>query len=107
MTYLKIEEYDNKTSLKNYNFKNPLVLRGFCKNTNAYRNWNTKTMPQIFGTNKVEVECYLNKEDYFKKATFMKKGEIDPSNNWKVSTDCYNLPINKLNNIKLIKNETH
>ena len=50
---------------------------------------------------------YLNKEDYFKKATFMKKGEIDPSNNWKVSTDCYNLPINKLNNIKLIKNETH
>ena len=42
---------------------------------------------------------YLNKEDYFKKSTFLKKGEIDPSNNWKVSTDCYNLSINKLNNI--------
>ena len=49
---------------------------------------------------------YINKEDYFKKSTFMKKGEIDPSNNWKVSTDCYNLPINKLNNIEDL-NETH
>ena len=43
---------------------------------------------------------YLNKEDYFKKATFLKQGEIDPSNNWKVSTDCYNLSINKLNTIE-------
>ena len=49
---------------------------------------------------------YINKEDYFKKSTFMKKGEVDPSNNWKVSTDCYNLPINKLNNIEDL-NETH
>lgn len=64
MTYLNVEEYDYTTSLKNYNFKTPLILRGFCKNTNAYKNWNTETMPKIFGTNKVEVECYLDEEDY-------------------------------------------
>ena len=50
---------------------------------------------------------YINKEDYFKKATFLKKGEVDPSNNWKVSTDCYNLPIKELNNIEDLLNETH
>ena len=43
---------------------------------------------------------YLNKKEYFKKATFLKKGHIDPSNNWQVLTDCYNLPISILNNIE-------
>jgi hypothetical protein len=43
---------------------------------------------------------WLNKEDYFKAALFLKKGHIDPSNNWKVLTDCYNLPINMLNDIE-------
>jgi len=48
---------------------------------------------------------YINKKDYFEKATFLKKGSIDPSNNWKVSTDCYNLPINKLKDIDNLKYE--
>ena len=48
---------------------------------------------------------YINKKDYFEKATFLKKGSVDPSNNWKVLTDCYNLPINKLNNIENLKYE--
>jgi len=47
---------------------------------------------------------YLNKKEYFRRAVFLKEGHVDPSNNWKVLTDCYNLPINKLNNIEdLIK----
>ena len=50
---------------------------------------------------------YINKEDYFNAALFLKKGHTDPSNNWKVSTDCYNLPINKLNNIEDLIDETH
>ena len=50
---------------------------------------------------------YINKKDYFDKATFLKKGEVDHSNNWKVATDCYNLPINKLNNIERLINEIH
>ena len=48
---------------------------------------------------------YINKKDYFEKATFLKKGSIDPSNNWKVLTDCYNLPINKLEDIDNLKYE--
>ena len=36
------------------------------------------------------------KEDYFKDAMFMKQGDIDPSNNFKVKADCYNMKINQL-----------
>jgi len=36
------------------------------------------------------------KDDYFNDATFLKKGQIDPSNNFKVKADCYNMPISKL-----------
>jgi hypothetical protein len=43
---------------------------------------------------------YLEKEKYLTTSTFLKEGSIDPDNNWKVSTDCYNLPINKLKNIE-------
>ena len=50
---------------------------------------------------------YINKKDYFDKAVLLKRGDIDPSNNWKVKTDCYNLPINKLNNIENLINETN
>ena len=49
---------------------------------------------------------YLEKEKYLTDSKFLKKGSIDPDNNWKVSTDCYNLPINKLETIgRLIKEE--
>ena len=30
-------------------------------------------------------------KEYFAQATFYKKGDIDPSNGWEVSTDCHNL----------------
>jgi len=42
---------------------------------------------------------YLEKDKYLKDSKFLKKGEIDLDNNWKVITDCYNLPINKLKDI--------
>ena len=38
----------------------------------------------------------LDKDAYFNAATFMKKGNIDPSNNFTVRADCYNLRIDKL-----------
>ena len=38
----------------------------------------------------------LEKDAYFNAATFMKKGNIDPSNNFTVRADCYNLRIDKL-----------
>lgn len=48
---------------------------------------------------------YINKKEYFEKANFLKKGSIDPSNNWKVSTDCYNLAIHQLEDIDKLKND--
>ena len=47
---------------------------------------------------------YLDKEKYLNDSKFLKKGSIDPDNNWRVRTDCYNLPINKLENVdKLVR----
>ena len=48
---------------------------------------------------------YMDKEKYLSNSKFLKKGSIDPSNNWKVRTDCYNLPINKLEAINNLKKE--
>ena len=38
----------------------------------------------------------LNKEDYFKKARQLTKGQVDPSNNFVVKADCYNVAIKDL-----------
>tara|TARA_A100001515_G_scaffold144911_1_gene150706 strand:- start:1748 stop:2224 length:477 start_codon:yes stop_codon:yes gene_type:complete len=38
----------------------------------------------------------LTKETYFDKANFLKKGDIDPSNNYTVKADCYNVRIDQL-----------
>ena len=46
---------------------------------------------------------YLEKEKYLTNSKFLKKGEIDSDNGWKVLTDCYNLPINKLKDIEKLK----
>jgi len=40
-----------------------------------------------------------NKKEYFKLARKMVKGQIDPSNNFIVRADCYNLQINGLDKI--------
>lgn len=39
---------------------------------------------------------YISKDDFFKIARFMKKGDIDPSNNYEVKKDCWNIKINQL-----------
>jgi hypothetical protein len=39
---------------------------------------------------------YITPVDYFKRARFMHKGDLDPSNNFVVRADCYNLPIHRL-----------
>ena len=40
----------------------------------------------------------IDKKEYFKKAIFMKKGYVDPSNNFTVRADCYNMKIKALDN---------
>ena len=38
----------------------------------------------------------MKKTDYFYEAKYLKKGEVDPSNNYTVRATCYNLAIDKL-----------
>jgi len=38
----------------------------------------------------------MDKKEYLKKARFLKKGEVDKSNNFTVKADCYNLKISDL-----------
>tara|TARA_Y100001951_G_C11158777_1_gene193548 strand:- start:179 stop:652 length:474 start_codon:yes stop_codon:yes gene_type:complete len=40
-----------------------------------------------------------NQKEYFKSARKMVKGQIDPSNNFTVRADCYNLQINELDKV--------
>ena len=45
---------------------------------------------------------WYDKKQFLKEATFLKKGQVDPSNNWTVRTDCYNLPINILTDLNAL-----
>ena len=38
----------------------------------------------------------LGKQEYFDKATFFKKGMVDPDNGFRFKSDCYNVKINML-----------
>jgi hypothetical protein len=38
----------------------------------------------------------ISSKDFNEKAIFLKKGQVDPSNGWQVSIDCWNIPIYSL-----------
>jgi len=38
----------------------------------------------------------ISKKEYFERARFLRKGDVDPSNNFTVRADCYNLSIDSL-----------
>ena len=38
----------------------------------------------------------MGHDEYYNKATFLKKGDVDPLNNFTVKADCYNLKIEEL-----------
>ena len=40
-------------------------------------------------------------KEYFEQARFHAKGDIDPSNGWKVSTACHNVPYKDLDPVEL------
>jgi hypothetical protein len=40
---------------------------------------------------------FIEPNEYMGKSIFLKKGQVDPSNNWTVNADCWNLPYSKLN----------
>jgi len=41
-----------------------------------------------------------SKEEYFKRARFLKKGQTDGDNYFKVKADCYNMEISNLNSVE-------
>lgn len=43
---------------------------------------------------------YLPKKEYFDAAQFIKKGELDPSNNFTAKTDMYNVKISQLKDMR-------
>ena len=66
-------------------------------------NFNTKQACDTYAfvrvKNDLTVGWYLgcmDKKEYFEKAVFMKKGDVDASNNYTVRADCYNLKIKQL-----------
>lgn len=66
-------------------------------------NYNTKQLCDVYAFVRVLKDLskgwYLGsikKQDYFSKAVYLKKGDIDPSNNFTVRADCYNLRIQEL-----------
>lgn len=46
---------------------------------------------------------WLSKKEYFEKSIFLRKGQKDPSNNFTVKANCYNVKIEKLRSIENIK----
>ena len=46
---------------------------------------------------------WLPKQEYFDEAIFLKKGDIDKSNNFKVKADCYNVKIFQLYDINKLR----
>lgn len=83
---------DYDCSIAAYNTKQQCDAYVFC------RIKNNMTIGWILG--------YSTKKDYFSKATHLKKGDFDPSNNFTVKADCYNMKISDLNNINELKMRT-
>ena len=53
---------------------------------------------------KASILGFMKPDEYFSKASILKKGDIDPANNFTVVKDCRNLPIKELHSIEeLIK----
>ena len=67
-------------------------------------NFNTKQRCDVYAFVRCNLETreawfvgWMKKQKYLDKARFMKKGDIDPSNNFTVKADCHNVAIKDLN----------
>lgn len=78
---------DFEASVADFNTKQQADFYGF---TSIYRPRGTSNY--LRGT----ICGIISKADYFKKATYLSVGEVDPSNGWVVKAACYNLPYSAL-----------
>lgn len=103
-------------------FDYDIIIQGFYIDVKTKRftakftpnpNWNLN-IPDFNTTQKCDYYCFvgmaddykrayfygfIKRDDFYKKAVFGKKGEIDPNGNgtWTFRADCYNLLISELN----------
>lgn len=64
--YLSIKElHYNDSNIPFSNFQEPIVVRGLCQNTFAFKNWNIHNIPHFFGNQKVKVEYFRNTIDTY------------------------------------------
>ena len=56
---------------------------------------------------KVWILGWKGKTEYFDQSNFLRKGQVDPSNNFTVKADCYNLKISDLRCIEKINRDSH
>ena len=54
----------------------------------------------LYSLKKIWLLGWLPKQDYFNESTFLKKGTVDEDNGYKVKASCYNLKIDKLNEME-------
>jgi hypothetical protein len=64
--------------------------------TDYYIFASTYRLPRDYNYSLIYILGYIEPSEYFKKATHLKKGDIDYQNNFTVKADCYNLPIRDL-----------
>lgn len=71
--------------------------------SNSVANFNTKQNCDIYAFVRVKKDLttawwcgVYSKDQFFKDAVFMKKGQLDADNKYVVKADCYNLPISQL-----------
>ena len=81
-TMMRVEPY-YEASIAKYNTHQKCDVYAFCR-VNLKEN-----LGFIIG--------WKEKELYYRESTFLKKGQVDPSNNYTVKADCWNLPYSKLN----------
>ena len=88
--------YDYDTIIKNYKVD---------IKTKKFSDYNTKQKCDLYcyvGVNESNTTAYvygfMKKKDFYDKAVFGKKGQIDPRGNgkWKFKSDCYNILIKDL-----------
>lgn len=68
MTFSNVPEYTWGVDMDKEKFKEMFpkldsvtVIRGFCKNTDAYKKWNVNTIGKIFGKQKLKMDSYSQK----------------------------------------------
>ena len=76
-------------SVANFNTKQQCDRYVFVRVENKNRRWG-----------RAWVLGWLGHDEYFEKSRHLKKGQIDPSNNFVVRADCHNVAISELNKFR-------